>query len=379
MKRNTQYYNKEGKQLAMYPFETMNITQGMNSTFSHKGRMAIDEAGKDVGICDAFAPFDATVVWVDKGSARSGVLITSDEPVLCADGTLRTINFYAFHDNDITDLYVGKKLKQGEVFYQEGTAGFATGNHVHYQTSDKPYTGGYPLFENEFGGWTLKDECSPIDVFWVNDTVIRNARGYNWQVAKEVFPTEPSPEKTYTIRHGDTLGRIAGLYPPLTVDQLYEVNKAIIGPNRNLIKPSQILVIPEPNTKPAPIEPKPPVDTKVTYTVKANDNLTIIARKYPPLTVDALYEANKQVIGPDRNSIKIGMVLTIPQGTVAPVPQPLKVGDKVKVIGTFYANGTTRIPAWVKTKVYTIRQVAPDRVLLKEINSWVLTKDVIKA
>jgi LysM repeat protein len=317
MKPNTQYYTPEGKQLAVYPFETMNITQGMYGNFSHQGRMAIDDAGKDAGICNVYAPFDATVKWVDTGASRSGVLITSDEPVLCSDGTTRVINFYAFHDNDITDLFVGKKLKQGEVFYQEGTAGFATGNHVHYQTSDKPYTSGYPLFKNEFGGWTLKDECSPVDVFWGNDTAIRNDRGYVWKIADKVVNELPKPEpvvKTHTVKSGETLSRIAALYPPIPWTDIYEVNKAVIGSNPNTIRVGQTLVIPD---KPLPPKPVAPVTPAVGF----------------------------------------------------------KVGDKVLFNGKTYSTGKN-VPAWVRAQTHTIHQIKGNEVLLREIRSWVFKKDL---
>lgn len=51
------------------------------------------------------------------------------------------------------------------------------------------------------------------------------------------------------------------------------------------------------------------------------------------------------------------------------------VGDKVKVIGSRYATGEA-IPAWVKTETFTILQVTNDKVLLKEIMSWVYQKDI---
>lgn len=385
MERNKQYYNKEGVQLAMYPFRTMNVTQGMNGTFSHRGRLAIDDAGKDVGICDVFAPFDATVAWITTGSNRSGVLITSDNPVLCADGKIKHISFYAFHDNDTSDLFIGKKLKQGEVFYQEGTEGFATGNHVHYQTGDQPYTGGSPLFANAFGGMTLRGECSPVDVFWINDTIIRRDFGYAWKTAEEVFsepPTIPTTQRTHTVRQGQTLSAIAAMYPPVTVDQLYQVNRALIGENRNLIKAGQVLVIPvssAPTPTPTPVPtPAPiPAATTTTYQVVRGDTLDSIARRFSGTTIQQIYEANRVLIGPDRDLIKVGMVLTIPN--VQPTaPVVFKVGDRVIFNGTFYANGTTRVPLWVKARAHTIKQVGSDRVLLKEINSWVLIKDIIK-
>ena len=54
----------------------------------------------------------------------------------------------------------------------------------------------------------------------------------------------------------------------------------------------------------------------------------------------------------------------------------LKVGSKVKITGSKYATGQT-IPDWVKPKTYTVQQIAGDKVLIKEIVSWVFTKDLM--
>ena len=57
-------------------------------------------------------------------------------------------------------------------------------------------------------------------------------------------------------------------------------------------------------------------------------------------------------------------------------PKPtLRVGSKVKITGTRYATGQV-IPTWVKKRTHTVQQITKDRVLLKEIQSWVYRKDV---
>lgn len=53
----------------------------------------------------------------------------------------------------------------------------------------------------------------------------------------------------------------------------------------------------------------------------------------------------------------------------------ITMGDKVKIIGTNYATGQ-RIPAWVKLRKYTVGRVQDNKALLKEISSWVYTKDL---
>lgn len=55
----------------------------------------------------------------------------------------------------------------------------------------------------------------------------------------------------------------------------------------------------------------------------------------------------------------------------------LKVGSKVKIKSSAkkYATGQT-IPDWVKKKTHTIQKINGEKVLLKEIVSWVYKKDV---
>jgi TusA-related sulfurtransferase len=54
----------------------------------------------------------------------------------------------------------------------------------------------------------------------------------------------------------------------------------------------------------------------------------------------------------------------------------VRVGSKVKITGSKYATGQT-IPDWVKSKTYTVQQIAGDKALIKEIVSWVFTKDLM--
>ena len=184
-------------QYAKFPMLYVNVTQVPNNNFSHKGSMsAWDNAGKDTGIDNAFAPFDAEIVWKDTGSAKTGILISNTVDVKCADGTVRkpySIHTLFWHDNDISDLYVGKQIKQGEVFYQEGTAGHATGNHIHFNVGVGNYKKGtYPLVKNEFGVWEIKGEINPTKIFFIDDNhKIIKTNGMKWvKYVEEVKPIE---------------------------------------------------------------------------------------------------------------------------------------------------------------------------------------------
>lgn len=77
----------------------------------------------------------------------------------------------------------------------------------------------------------------------------------------ETKPTNNLTEQTsYTVVAGDNLTKIAKKFGT-TVDAIYELNKAIIGSNKNLIKPGQVFKIPTANTK--------------TKTVTANNGLVL--------------------------------------------------------------------------------------------------------
>lgn len=76
----------------------------------------------------------------------------------------------------------------------------------------------------------------------------------------ETKPVNNSTETTYTVVAGDNLTKIAKKFGT-TVDAIYELNKGIIGSNKNLIKPGQVFQIPTANTK--------------TKTVTANNGLVL--------------------------------------------------------------------------------------------------------
>jgi Dyp-type peroxidase family len=119
---------------------------------------------------------------------------------------------------------------------------------------------------------------------------------------------EPVPSKTYIVQQGDYLFLIAEKAYG-NGDQngvIYEANKNVIGPNPDSISPGQILYIPILNTKPIPGQ---------VYTVLLGDYLFLIAQR--AYNGDGnryleIYNANRDVIGPDPNVLVPGTRLRIP-------------------------------------------------------------------
>ena len=162
---------------AVFGMETLNVTQGMNNSFSHKGTLAIDIAGKDSGIESIKAPFTGVIKRIYKGYV---VWLESTNKVKYADGTEDYMTVMLMHDNDTTDLKVGQTIKQGQIFYQEGTTGYATGNHIHLACGKGKYTGN-GWYENSNGNWCINNQYDVTKALFILDSCkIKNAGGYNW-------------------------------------------------------------------------------------------------------------------------------------------------------------------------------------------------------
>lgn len=227
----------------------MGITQGMNAGISHKARLAIDEAGRGLGIDSAYAPFDCKVVWKKPTGSQTGILITNTKRILTPKGSYDPyqVNLLLWHDNYTKDLAVGMEIKQGERFYEEGTADNATGNHIHYMVSFVKYDGKYPLYKTWAGNWALKNQANPVDAFFVNDTILRKTFGYAWKVYEgemiHSLATPPIAKTYYVVQKGDTLSKIASKYRT-TWQKIYQANIDTIGKNPSAIKIGMKLLIP---------------------------------------------------------------------------------------------------------------------------------------
>jgi hypothetical protein len=151
---------------AHFPMQYMNITQGEYGSYSHQGILALDIAGKDWSIDDFMAPFRGKIVKID-ASIGNAVWLESIDKVLFADGTYDYMTVLSIHDNNISNLYVGKIIEKDVVYYQEGTAGNATGNHVHMT-----------VFRGKYS--TRTSISAYKGLFIRSSTIIINDKGYNW-------------------------------------------------------------------------------------------------------------------------------------------------------------------------------------------------------
>ena len=178
----------------LYPSPYMRITQGyMMGT--HRDSYAIDDAGSDSGIDFIVAPFTGVIRKIYTSDANE-VWLESSEPVIYPDGTVDYMTMMFAHDNDVSNLFVGKVINRGERFYEEGTKGNASGNHVHMECGRGKFTGS-GWHQNSAGYWSINNGKNPTDCLWIDDSItVLNNYGYTF---KRIEPEVVSPSEDIPV------------------------------------------------------------------------------------------------------------------------------------------------------------------------------------
>jgi len=162
---------------------------------------------------------------------------------------------------------------------------------------------------------------------------------------------DPAPWKFLAIWQFTSRGNVAGISP-------VDVNIFSGDINAFLKYGKQGGSAPAPTPQPPKPAPAPQPSGK-TYTVQKGDNLSAIAAKFST-TWQALYNANKAVIGPDPNVIKPGQVLRVDGGS-SPAPAPAQptyhkvaAGDTNGKLASRYGSTVDQIVAWNRSKYPSI-------------------------
>lgn len=172
----------------LYPSKNMRITQRYN-VGSHIDSYAIDEAGPDSNISTLYAPFTGIIKKIYQTDANE-VWLESIEPVEYPDGTIDYMTIMFAHSNDVSNLFVGKKINRKEPFYSEGTKGNATGNHCHIECGKGNFTG-TGWYKNNGGSYSINNKKKPEECLWIDDSIkIINSNGLNFKKIKTEVPED---------------------------------------------------------------------------------------------------------------------------------------------------------------------------------------------
>jgi hypothetical protein len=175
-----------GIQLAQFPMDVINISQGENGSFSHQGTLCIDFLGKTV-VYPYYAPCDCECL--QRNDTDAYLIWKSSEKVMCADGNIRYITWSCFHDSAPIHN-VGDKISKGDLMGHSGVGGDATGDHFHLNVIDgSTYTG----FQYEPDAALAGTELHIFDVFAVNGVTITNGLGYDWKTSDYTDGTDTKP------------------------------------------------------------------------------------------------------------------------------------------------------------------------------------------
>ena len=177
-----------GIELFLCPFENLYITCGPNESKFHKGVMAWDVSGTQAQ--SYFAPATSKCLKLYPESGQS--MWQTIGNVRCPNGYVGIVTYMIVHDNDISDLYVGKIVNQGERLGEFGDKGNADGQHCHIEFSQGSDTS---WFKNKYGNYMFNNEVDPEDVLFMDNTNILNGMG-NWRYTDSLYIGKPIERDT---------------------------------------------------------------------------------------------------------------------------------------------------------------------------------------
>jgi nucleoid-associated protein YgaU len=156
------------------------------------------------------------------------------------------------------------------------------------------------------------------------------ARPSNAGPARDHQP-QPPATRDYVVQEGDTMTSIAddwfgaqGKWPliakanPLVDPMRMQIGQKLKLPPRDAAPEPEPPVVARPSAVTVPPALTAVVERSAgrrTYTVKAGDTLSSIARRFykDPAQWETVYEANRALIGRDPGALKVGMKLTLPE------------------------------------------------------------------
>ena len=163
----------------LFPKRTYFLTQAYGPlSYSHQGRFAIDVSAAGGGSRAVYAPFDGYVgqVYVSPSEAYT-IWLVSSEKVLCADNKPYYVVMQITHPVEIANFKVGDTFKQKDFLMNDGSTGFATGEHIDieialYDRKEDIKTG---FYQTSYGTFGLVNAVAPTKYLVLsNDTKVLN-------------------------------------------------------------------------------------------------------------------------------------------------------------------------------------------------------------
>ena len=151
---------------------------------------ACDMSGKDSGRDLFYAPVDVICVATNPKDGNA-VWWQSQEKVRFADGTIDYFTMMVLHDNTLSGIYVGVRYAQGQQIAQEGTAGYANGNHLHVEVAKGKFQAMYAHNER---GYYLPNGIPIEQACFADGTIFLTSKHWQWRKIVDVAVEEETGE-----------------------------------------------------------------------------------------------------------------------------------------------------------------------------------------
>lgn len=240
----------DGLECALYPLESIRITQTHYGSTSHSSYKVKNTGLWDVtgGASDEtkgkiFAPFSLKVVQVYTGKSNGNtVLCVSTNKVHLANGKTDYVSFAFGHDN-VVDVKKGQTYVQGEHIGDTGNYGNVTGVHSHFILGTGK-SNSIPTTTNKEGKtiFYLKNAIDIDDLFFINgikeialvtgkDSVTENEDGTTTQIT---YCDDMKVTNTWKKYEGDEMDRLIKIVKDDNYDYKWSVDGNKYGENYDI-------------------------------------------------------------------------------------------------------------------------------------------------
>lgn len=180
---NQRLIAQDGYEVALFPMSYLYMSQDEGGDYSHQGTYNIDLLGWSsngrVYQAPIYASCTMKVVAYNAGYEWGNtVVFESVDRVHLPNGSLDYFCIAFGHDSNPPITTIGTTVTQGQLCYHTGTYGNVTGDHVHVCVGQGHYNG---FTQRQTGNYDLTNRIHSWDGLYINDTILIQGFGHNWQ------------------------------------------------------------------------------------------------------------------------------------------------------------------------------------------------------
>ena len=183
MQANQRLVAPDGYEVMLFPLSYLYMSQDEGGDFSHAGTLCIDFLGwgRDGRIyqCPYYAPCTCKLINTTTDPATNMRIWQSVDKVHLPNGTLDYVCWQFGHDDNPPYNTVGTIVQQGDLIGHTGTAGYVTGDHLHFNVAQGTYAGGEHVPPNN--NWQFKNSIHIYDACYVDGTTVVEGYNHNWR------------------------------------------------------------------------------------------------------------------------------------------------------------------------------------------------------